>query len=98
MRQHPVTPMTESDLRLHLAKQSAMRMGLVDLIAFHRKAEEQLRVKVAAGAEAVVFDGFEDSMLDETARMVWELAQKKSMFAVGSSGLTHGLRIGVAWG
>jgi len=64
----------------------------VDLAAFqHGKVEEQLRTKVAAGAEAVVFDGFEDAMLDETARLVWESAQKKSMFAAGSSGLTHGL-------
>lgn len=69
-----------------------MRMGLVDMVAFqHCQTEEHLRTEVAAGTEAVIFDGFEDAMLDETARLVWGCALKESTFAVGSSGLTHGL-------
>jgi 3-oxoisoapionate kinase len=92
MRRHPVTPMHEADLRLHLARQTSLHMGLVDLVAFQNgKAEERLRAELAAGAEAVVFDGFEDSMLDETGRLLWERAQNRQLFAVGSSGLTYGL-------
>lgn len=92
MKQHPVTPMHEADLRIHLAKQTSMRMGLIDLESFKNgEAEKRLRAEVAAGAEAVVFDGFEDAMLDETACMLWDRAQKKPVFAVGSSGLTYGL-------
>ena len=33
MSRHPVTPMTEADVRLHLAKQTSMPIGLVDYIA-----------------------------------------------------------------
>ena len=92
MKQHPVTPMTEADLRLHLAMQTQMRMGLVDLTAFHAKrVEERLQAEVAAGAEAVIFDGLDDAMLDETARLTWERASERPVFAVGSSGLTYGL-------
>ena len=92
MKQHPVTPMTEADLRLHLAKQTQMRMGLVDLTAFQaNRAGERLQAELTAGAEAVIFDGLDDAMLDETARLVWERANERPVFAVGSSGLTYGL-------
>jgi uncharacterized protein YgbK (DUF1537 family) len=92
MRQHPVTPMTEADMRLHLAKQTQMRMGLIDLTAFQaNRAGERLQAELASGAEAVIFDGLDDAMLDETARLVWERASRRPIFAVGSSGLTYGL-------
>ena len=92
MRQHPVTPMTEADLRLHLARQTQMKMGLVDLSAFQAgRAGEQLQSQLDGGAKAVVFDGCEDAMLDETARLLWERAIERTLFAVGSSGFTYGL-------
>jgi uncharacterized protein YgbK (DUF1537 family) len=92
MRQHPVTAMKEADLRLHLAKQTKMRMGIVDLTAFQSgRAGEQLRSELAVNAEAVVWDGCDDTMLDETARLLWESASKRPLFAVASSGLPYGL-------
>ena len=39
----------------------------------------------------MVFDGIADAMLDETARMLWERALDRPVFAVGSSGLSYGL-------
>jgi uncharacterized protein YgbK (DUF1537 family) len=126
MRQHPVTPMREADLRLHLARQTKLRMGLVDLISFQsgtaqerwqslvirpemsalsfppisakdaemdgaRMQHSRAGSSVDAGADAVVFDGFSEAMLEETARILWERALARPVFAVGSSGLTHGL-------
>jgi uncharacterized protein YgbK (DUF1537 family) len=92
MRQHPVTAMTEADLRLHLATQTQMKIGLVDLISFQTgRADKLLQTEIMGGAEAVVFDGCEDAMLDETARLLWERAVERPVFAVGSSGLTYGL-------
>jgi len=92
MRQHPVTPMKEADLRLHLAKQTKMTMGIVDLIAFQTcRAGQQLQSELAANAEAVVFDGCDDAMLDKTARLLWERASKRPLFAIASSGLPYGL-------
>jgi 3-oxoisoapionate kinase len=92
MRHHPVTPMTEADLRLHLARQTKLAMGLVDLTAFQsRTAQKHWQSRVDARAGAVVFDGFSDAMLEETARILWERAAERAVFAVGSSGLTHGL-------
>lgn len=92
MRRHPVTPMREADLRLHLARQTALRLGLVDLKAFERRAAQtQWEAELDAHAEAVVFDGFTDAMLEETAHLIWERALRRPLFAVGSSGLTNGL-------
>jgi len=92
MQHHPVTPMDEADLRLHLAQQTHLRMGLVDLIAIQAGfMEERLQAELAAGAEAIIFDGIENAMLDETARSLWERAIVYPLFAVGSSGLTYGL-------
>jgi 3-oxoisoapionate kinase len=92
MSRHPVTPMTEADLRLHLGKQTSMHIGSVDLVAFQSgRADEQLHAELARGAQSIVFDGIDDSMLDETARLVWDRAAGKPIFAVGSSGLTYGL-------
>jgi uncharacterized protein YgbK (DUF1537 family) len=92
MRQHPVTPMTEPDLRLHLAQQTKLTTGLVDLTAFQsHTAQKHWQAKVNARAGAVVFDGFSDAMLEETARILCNRAAQRAIFAVGSSGLTHGL-------
>jgi len=93
MRHHPVTPMTEADLRLHLASQTHLRIGLVDASAFQTgTAEQHLQAECDAGAQAVLFDGFNQAMLDETARLIWNRAAAgQPLFAVGSSGLTYGL-------
>ena len=92
MRHHPVTPMNEADLRLHLARQTKLPIGLVDLTAFQsHTAQKHWQNHVDARAGAVVFDGFSDAMLEETAGILWERATQRAVFAVGSSGLTHGL-------
>ncbi len=93
MRHHPVTPMTEADLRLHLARQTKLvdgtrrpyRVPVADCAKALADSQSTLR------AGAVVFDGFSDAMLEETARILWERAAQQAVFAVGSSGLTHGL-------
>lgn len=92
MRQHPVTPMNEADLRLHLGRQTQLRIGLVDLAAFQAgKAGKRLQTEIANGASVVVFDGVDEATLTETGRLLYERARRRPVFAVGSSGLTYGL-------
>lgn len=92
MSRHPVTPMKESDLRLHLAKQTRLPLALVDLPAFQAgTAGERLQSELMAGARGVIFDGIDDAMLETTAALLWERGLQHPMFAVGSSGLTYGL-------
>ncbi|MGH9599410.1 MAG: four-carbon acid sugar kinase family protein, partial [Terracidiphilus sp.] len=92
MSRHPVTPMTEADLRLHLEAQTQLPTGLVDLTAFQAGAAgKRLDAEMAAGAKGMVFDGIDGAMLEETARLMYGRAAKRPVFAVGSSGLTYGL-------
>jgi uncharacterized protein YgbK (DUF1537 family) len=96
MRQHPVTPMHEADLRLHLAPQTGLRVGLIDLPTLRGgRAEEALSAGIAAGEQAVVFDGADGHDTDEVGHIVWRRARQAPLFVVGSSGLTYGLA--AAW-
>lgn len=92
MRQHPVTPMHEADLRRHLAMQTALRIGLIDLPALQSgRAEEALASQLAAGQEALLFDGVTEGDLAETGRILWSSARRQPLFATGSAGLTYSL-------
>ena len=92
MRRHPVTPMREADLRLHLATQTKLRVGSIDLPTLQAgRAELELASQLSEGARAIVFDGVERHDVDETGRLLWRLALQEPLFAVGSSGLTYGL-------
>lgn len=92
MRQHPVTPMHEADLRRHLAQQTQMSVGLVDLPTLQSGgASLELEAQLAAGAPAVLFDGVGESDLVETGRLIWRSAQGQPLIAIGSSGLTYSL-------
>ena len=89
MRQHPVTPMTEADLMVHLSRQTRLPIGLVDLAAMQSgRSEEALRDQLGSGRMIVFFDGVDESTAREAARLVLEQAPT---FAAGSSGLTYGL-------
>jgi uncharacterized protein YgbK (DUF1537 family) len=92
MRHHPITPMSEADLRLHLQKQTRMPIGLVDLSSFQAgRADEEFQSELKARAKAIVFDAIDDAMLEETASLICSQATNRRVFAVGSSGLTSGM-------
>ena len=92
MSVHPVTPMHEADLRRHLAAQTSMRIGGVELPALACGAgAEALSACTAAGDEAVLFDGVSQADLAQTGTLLWRPAQAHRLFCAGSSGLTYAL-------
>jgi uncharacterized protein YgbK (DUF1537 family) len=90
MAHHPATPMHEADLRLHLARQTNLPIGLVDLRAFQAgKVGEEFRRLVQIGAAAVLLDGIDAGMLEQAGELIWELKKgSQPVFTIGSSGLT----------
>lgn len=93
MSRHPVTPMSESDLRRHLAAQTQRRVELIDMV--------QLRDGVAAdgacvarlqGADTpvVLIDVLDEETLREAGRLVWE-QRGAGVFSASSSGLQYAL-------
>jgi 3-oxoisoapionate kinase len=92
MRHHPVTPMIEADLRVHLAEQTLGRIGLLDILALvSEDPEAQLHRLLAEEPAVVVFDGLDEGTLRTSGRLLWEQRPARNSFAVGSSGLIHAL-------
>ena len=91
MSRHPVTPMDEADLALHLGRQTNKRIGLVDFVAMKRgRADTQLAEALAAGAQIVSFDVLDAETLAETGRLIWEHGGTPQ-FTAGSQGLESAL-------
>ncbi len=93
MAHHPATPMHEADLRLHLAKQTNLAVGLVDLRAFQAgHAQDQFRQQAEGGAAAVLLDGVDAAMLHQAGKLIWGLTNtSQPLFTIGSAGVTASL-------
>ncbi|MBX2997661.1 MAG: four-carbon acid sugar kinase family protein [Caldilineaceae bacterium] len=98
MSRHPVTPMNESDLRLHLAKQTRRTVRSFDLLALAGNDEEidaRFRALLAERPDVVLFDTLNDEHLAQIGRLIWRKAQDRPgdrpLFTVGSSGTQYAL-------
>ena len=91
MSRHPVTPMDEADLTVHLARQTAwpIRLAGLDMLA---KADATARVSALAGEPGIVFldvDSLESQAAAGAALLA--LAKAGHRFVVGSSGVEYAL-------
>lgn len=92
MSRHPVTPMDEADLLLHLQKQTVLASGLVDITALSSgEASMASDALVAAGTPIILFDADCRETQACAGAEVWRLRQKAGPFVVGSSGLEYAL-------
>lgn len=91
MRRHPATPMKESDVRLHLARQTTRKVGLVDLAQIKSGASDTaLADTLQDGADVVAIDVVDDRTLSEAGRLIWNDGAGP-VFAVGSQGVEYAL-------
>lgn len=88
---HPVTPMHEADLRVHLARQTSRTLALLDLTRLRALEPARISSGIAGTISALLIDGLDESDLLRTGRLLAALAQDPPLFAVGSSGLTWAL-------
>jgi uncharacterized protein YgbK (DUF1537 family) len=96
MRQHPVTPMGEADLRVHLAAQ-----GLGNISALHGPAYEQTTdaldatlqelLATDAALQPMLLDLSETRQLAAVGRLLWQQSQQARLLAVGSSAVAQAL-------
>jgi len=94
MSKHPVTPADESDLRLHLGRQTKKRIGLVDILQVagdKTETFEKLGSLVDSGAEIVLFDALYEDQLNTIGSLIDAYADEKPLFSVGSSGVEMAL-------
>jgi uncharacterized protein YgbK (DUF1537 family) len=96
MRHHPVTPMTEADLRVHLAEQADRPIELVDVLtldAGYAAASLALQNATTRAGKIVLFDTVTDQHLATVGRLVADARQRegKLLFVAGSSGVEYAL-------
>lgn len=92
MRSHPVTPMMESDLIVHLSRQTRKKIGLIDLLALERPdVEEAFAAALGEGCEVILFDVFDEPSLAQIGRILWSRRPPGTSFVVGSSGVEYAL-------
>ena len=90
MSKHPVTPMNEGDLRLHLGKQTNKKIGLIDNVQQKGKKKEWL--DSITDEEVVLLDTTNEEELLKIGE--WLNAQQKKhgqLFSVGGSGIEFSL-------
>jgi uncharacterized protein YgbK (DUF1537 family) len=91
MARHPVTPMDEADLRLHLGRQTAKAAGLVDVTDLAAPdVDARTDAVIAAGAGIVLFDVLDLATQQAVGRQLLRLA-RRAPFVVGSSGVEYAL-------
>jgi uncharacterized protein YgbK (DUF1537 family) len=97
MRNHPVTPMTEADLRRHLGRQTDKEIGLLDIRALDGKQGAELTASleevIEEGTEIVFFDGLNDDHQRKVGTLIWEQARSTDgpLFTASSAGVTYAL-------
>jgi len=90
MSRHPVTPMDEADLMLHLAKQTSLPSALIDLEALWFDPGEALETALARGARILSIDSMEPVSETAAGRLIWE-NRDRFRFVVGSQGVESAL-------
>ncbi len=91
MSRHPVTPMDEADVRLHLARQTELPMGLIDITAFGANAAQAaLEAERSKGNALIALDILDEQSLIRAGRLIWENRGER-LFTVGSQGIEYAL-------
>jgi uncharacterized protein YgbK (DUF1537 family) len=96
MRHHPVTPMMESDLRVHLSHQTALPIELLDITTLdegHEPASSELARLTQEQGKIVLFDTLTIGHQSLVGRLLWEAQAKeqKPLFTAGSSGIEYAI-------
>ncbi|MES2785676.1 MAG: four-carbon acid sugar kinase family protein [Pseudomonadota bacterium] len=95
MSVHPVTPMDEADLAVHLGRQTALKIGKFTLSNFcldQAALQAQLVSHSRTGDAAVVIDSTERNHLTQVGGMLLaHAAPLRPAFVVGSSGVEYAL-------
>ena len=91
MQRHPVTPMDEADVRLHVGKQTSRAIGLIDFAAMKRGAGlKRFDAEVEQGRSLLALDIVDDETLQWVGELMWR-QRDRSLFAIGSQGVEYAL-------
>ncbi|WP_137934167.1 four-carbon acid sugar kinase family protein [Mesorhizobium comanense] len=91
MSRHPVTPMNEADLLVHLSRQTSLSSGLIDLAALEAgdlpaRVDQTLRDR-----DIVLFDVADHATQRLVGEQLWRVREHNPGFVAGSSGVEYAL-------
>lgn len=101
MRAHPVTPMQEADLRLHLGAQGLPDIASLPHTAYPRprpgddqgEIDRWINSKLNTLAGPVLLDVIDDDQLPLIGRLIWRAAARQPLLAVGPSSVQQALTV-----
>lgn len=91
MSRHPVTPMNEADLLVHLSRQTDLGSGLVDLAALQADDRSQTVDQALQDKAIVLFDVESRQTQARVGEQLWRVCEQGHGFVVGSSGVEYAL-------
>lgn len=92
MSRHPVTPMQEADLRLHLSQQTQKPVQLADFTLTRRPdADPAIDGMMQAENGILLLDVLDDETQTAAGRHLWRHATRRPLFVAGSSGVEYAL-------
>ncbi|RYZ28693.1 MAG: four-carbon acid sugar kinase family protein [Chitinophagaceae bacterium] len=88
---HPVTPATESDLRLHLGAQTKEKIGLIDIVEMEKHTQLWTKA-IKEQEEVVLLDASQVEHLQKIGEWLDQQSDDNTqVFSVGSSGIEFAL-------
>ncbi len=93
MSHHPVTPMTESDIRLILGSQTNLPVELIDVLKLERAPQASGSLlsptSISGPPPIVLFDTLSESHLFAIGREIHQLSDGAQLFVAGSSAVEY---------
>ena len=94
MSRHPITPMHEADLCLHLGEQTSEKISLMNILELagdFADVRNRFIAKDSGGPSVLLFDVLDDERLHKCGQLMWERGGENPQFVVGSSGVEYAL-------
>ncbi len=91
MSRHPVTPMNEADLLIHLSHQTDLRPALVDLAQLALPGLSDRVDEMSSLSEILLFDVADPESQRIVGRELWRWALRHGPLVAGSSGVEYAL-------
>lgn len=91
MSRHPVTPMAEADLRLHLAKQTQLSIGLVDVLCLESVDIDTSVDQLSRSNDIILYDTLTRDHQAQVGEQLWRTRKPNGSYVVGSSAIEYAL-------
>lgn len=94
MSRHPITPMREADLRLHLYEQLNEKINLLnilDLEGDYQSVRSKYLEKLKENPSVLLMDALDEERLEKSGKLIWESSKESPHFVVGSSGVEYAI-------